>query len=55
MSGLTDGELQELGAAVEAKLGVPAEQIKEFLDAIGITAEELARKLRVEVGRRWFN
>jgi TP901 family phage tail tape measure protein len=49
--GLTAKEFNELGAALESKVGVPAEQLAEFLEASGLSAAELAQSLGVDVGK----
>lgn len=47
--GLTASEFTALGSALEEKLGIPAEQLAEFLEATGISAADLADKLGVDV------
>lgn len=46
---LTVQEFNRLGAALEEQLGIPAEKLEEFLKASGLSAQDLAEKLKIDV------
>lgn len=47
--GLTVKDFKELGKAVEEEFGIPMDMIDELLASLGVSAEELAEALGVEV------